>query len=151
MLLSCVLVHVNQAFQRGSPLAIDISTAILKLSENGELQKLHRKWFCKMGCPGDKGQDAEPNKLELISFWGLYLLSGGFALGALFIFMFRVVWQFIRYKRLQMIITAASSVSSVSSNTTHFSQIISNFIDFIDEKEEAIKKIFTTQSENSQG
>lgn len=94
-----------------------------------------------MGCPGEKRHDSESNQLHLISFWGLYLLSGAFALGALLIFLVRVVWQFIRFKRQQMI--AASSVSSVSSNTTRCSQVIFNFIDFIDEKEEAIKNTFT--------
>ncbi|KAK6141169.1 hypothetical protein DH2020_025087 [Rehmannia glutinosa] len=33
------------AFQRDSPLAIDLSTAILQLSENGELQRIHDKWL----------------------------------------------------------------------------------------------------------
>ncbi|KAF5199049.1 Glutamate receptor 3.3 [Thalictrum thalictroides] len=33
------------AFKRGSPLAVDMSTAILKLVETGELEKIHREWF----------------------------------------------------------------------------------------------------------
>nr|7LZ0_A Chain A, Glutamate receptor 3.4 [Arabidopsis thaliana]7LZ0_B Chain B, Glutamate receptor 3.4 [Arabidopsis thaliana]7LZ0_C Chain C, Glutamate receptor 3.4 [Arabidopsis thaliana]7LZ1_A Chain A, Glutamate receptor 3.4 [Arabidopsis thaliana]7LZ1_B Chain B, Glutamate receptor 3.4 [Arabidopsis thaliana]7LZ1_C Chain C, Glutamate receptor 3.4 [Arabidopsis thaliana]7LZ2_A Chain A, Glutamate receptor 3.4 [Arabidopsis thaliana]7LZ2_B Chain B, Glutamate receptor 3.4 [Arabidopsis thaliana]7LZ2_C Chai len=33
------------AFQRDSPLAVDMSTAILQLSEEGELEKIHRKWL----------------------------------------------------------------------------------------------------------
>ncbi|KAM1218400.1 hypothetical protein TB2_045524 [Malus domestica] len=41
---------LGTAFPRDSPLAIDISSAILKLSESGTLQKIHEKWFCKMGC-----------------------------------------------------------------------------------------------------
>ncbi|KAA8524600.1 hypothetical protein F0562_011023 [Nyssa sinensis] len=35
------------AFQRDSPLAIDVSTTILKLVENGKLQQIREKWFCK--------------------------------------------------------------------------------------------------------
>ncbi|KAK9944406.1 hypothetical protein M0R45_009976 [Rubus argutus] len=35
------------AFPRDSPLAIDMSTAILTLSENGELQQLHEKWLSR--------------------------------------------------------------------------------------------------------
>ncbi|KAJ6401315.1 hypothetical protein OIU84_016684 [Salix udensis] len=43
------------AFQRESPLAVDMSTAILSLSESGELQKIREKWFCTMrSCPGEK-------------------------------------------------------------------------------------------------
>ncbi|KAK9133465.1 hypothetical protein Scep_012993 [Stephania cephalantha] len=33
------------AFQRDSPLAVDLSTAILQLSENGDLQRIHDKWL----------------------------------------------------------------------------------------------------------
>ncbi|KAG6661249.1 hypothetical protein CIPAW_03G160800 [Carya illinoinensis] len=55
-----------------------MSTAILKLSENGGLQKLREKWFCKMGCPGERKRNVEPNQLHLISFWGLYLLCAVF-------------------------------------------------------------------------
>ncbi|KAM1240025.1 hypothetical protein ACFX2I_045619 [Malus domestica] len=55
-----------------SPLAIDISSAILKLSESGTLQKIHEKWFCKMGCRSDKNLDSdESNQLHLMSFWVL--------------------------------------------------------------------------------
>ncbi|KAK6141170.1 hypothetical protein DH2020_025088 [Rehmannia glutinosa] len=35
------------AFQKNSPLAIDMSTAILKLSESGELQKIHENGFVR--------------------------------------------------------------------------------------------------------
>ncbi|KAL1370655.1 hypothetical protein AAHE18_01G076600 [Arachis hypogaea] len=34
-------------FLRDSPLAIDVSTAILKLSENGDLQRIHDKWLTR--------------------------------------------------------------------------------------------------------
>ncbi|KAJ6729194.1 GLUTAMATE RECEPTOR 3.7 [Salix viminalis] len=60
------------AFRRESPLAVDISTAILKLSESGELQKIHEKWFCKMGCHGENKHGNEPLRLNLTSFLGVY-------------------------------------------------------------------------------
>ncbi|KAL6135261.1 hypothetical protein ACLB2K_067489 [Fragaria x ananassa] len=127
------------AFQKDSPLAVDMSTAILKLSENGELQKIREKWFCKMGCPGDKDQDVEPNQLHLISFWGLYLLCGAFSVAAFVVFLMRMIYQFVRYKRRQ--VNPPSPLSRSSSNT-QCSQVISNFVDFVDEKEEAIKRMF---------
>ncbi|XP_062009475.1 glutamate receptor 3.7 [Rosa rugosa] len=133
------------AFQKDSPLAVDMSTAILKLSENGELQKIHKKWFCKMGCPGDKDQDTEPNQLHLISFWGLYLLCGAFSVVAFVVFLIRMIYQFVRYKKRQ--VNHPSPVSTRSSNT-QCSQVISNFVDFVDEKEEAIKRMF--QHDNPQ-
>lgn len=126
------------AFQRESPLALDISTAILKLSEDGELQKIYEKWFCKMGCHGEKKHGNEPNQLNLTSFWGLYILCGAFALTAFFVFLLRMVRQFVRYKRRQSLSSSPSSVSS----STRCSHVIYHFFNFIDEKEEAIKKMF---------
>ncbi|KAL2905979.1 Glutamate receptor 3.6 [Bienertia sinuspersici] len=63
------------AFPRGSPLAVDFSTAILKLQDNGDLQRIHDKWLTKSAC---RSQDTklEVDRLELKSFWGLFLLSG---------------------------------------------------------------------------
>ncbi|KAG8640629.1 hypothetical protein MANES_13G070500v8 [Manihot esculenta] len=127
------------AFRRESPLAVDMSTAILKLSETGELQRIHKRWFCKKGCAGDKRRNSEPNQLHLISFWGLYLLCGVITSLALLLFLLRVVRQFVRYKRRQMQVASPSVISSA----THCSQVIFHFFDFIDEKEEAIKKMFT--------
>ncbi|PON83854.1 Ionotropic glutamate receptor [Trema orientale] len=128
------------AFQRESPLAVDMSTAILKLSESGKLQEIHKKWFCKMECPGEKGQDNEPNQLRLISFWGLYLLCGAISLFALLIFLLRMVRQFVRYKRREKNLTSPSSSRSSSSQ---WSDVIYSFFDFVDEREEAIKKMFS--------
>ncbi|KAE8680966.1 hypothetical protein F3Y22_tig00111356pilonHSYRG00021 [Hibiscus syriacus] len=45
------------AFQRDSPLAVDLSTAILRLSENGELQKIHDKWLINSECSIQINQD----------------------------------------------------------------------------------------------
>ncbi|XP_062152265.1 glutamate receptor 3.7 [Alnus glutinosa] len=136
------------AFKRGSPLAVDISTAVLKLAENGSLQKIHERWFCKMGCPGENRHKDEPNRLHMISFWGLYLLCGIVTLGSLLVFFLRMVRQFLRYKRQQR--ESESSLQSPVSSEVHCSQVIYSFFDFIDEKEEAIKKIFT-QRDNPQG
>ncbi|CAN4103478.1 unnamed protein product [Withania somnifera] len=122
------------AFKKDSPLATDMSTAILKLAESGKLQEIHKKWFCQLGCPTDRRKDTEPNQLHLSSFWGLYLLSGAVTVLALLVFLLRSVRQYIRYKRKH------TDLSSRSNTTC--SQVIYNFFDFIDEKEEAIKRIF---------
>ncbi|KAA8524664.1 hypothetical protein F0562_011087 [Nyssa sinensis] len=58
------------AFQRDSPLAIDVSTAILKLAKNGKLRQIREKWFCKTGCAADRRRVPEPDQLHLSSFWG---------------------------------------------------------------------------------
>lgn len=116
-----------------------MSTAILKLSENGMLQKLHDKWFCKEGCPESERRHSESHRLHLISFWGLYLLCGTITLTALILFLLRMVRQFVRYKQPQNPNSPSSSIAS----RTRCSQVIFSFFDFIDEKEEAIKKMFT--------
>ncbi|MCD9561558.1 hypothetical protein HAX54_020725 [Datura stramonium] len=129
------------AFKKDSPLATDMSTAILKLAESGKLQEIHEKWFCQLGCPTDRRKDSEPNQLHLSSFWALYLLSGGVTVLALLVFLLRSIRQYIRYKRKY---TDLSSPSN-----TRCSQAIYSFFDFIDEKEEAIKRIFA-QHDSSQ-
>ncbi|KAK4366684.1 hypothetical protein RND71_014564 [Anisodus tanguticus] len=130
------------AFKKDSPLAADMSTAILKLAESGKLQEIHKKWFCRLGCPTDRRKDSEPNQLHLSSFWALYLLSGAVAVLALLVFLLRIIPQYIQYKRKH--ITNLSSPSN-----TRCSQIIYSFFGFIDEKEEAIKRIFA-QHDSSQ-
>ncbi|XP_030459567.1 glutamate receptor 3.7 [Syzygium oleosum] len=133
------------AFQRGSPLAVDISTAILKLSESGKLQKIHEKWFCKMGCPSERGQDSKPEQLHLISFWGLYLLCGVVSIAALLVFLIRMICLFVRFKKQQMATTASLSVSSNRLCSDSFYK----FLDFVDQKEDATK-LNTPQSGNAQ-
>lgn len=130
-----------QVFQKGSPIAVDLSTEILKLAENGDLYKIHKKWFCGSGCPSERGIKAEAYQLHLSSFWGLYLLCGAVTVIALIIFLFRAVFQYMRYKRKQM--------DPSSPSNTRCSQAVYSFFDFIDEKEEAIKHFFT-QHESSQ-
>ncbi|KAJ0229741.1 Glutamate receptor 3.4 [Hirschfeldia incana] len=84
------------AFQRDSPLAVDMSTAILQLSEEGELEKIHRKWLnykheCSMQI-----SDSENSQLSLKSFWGLFLICGITCFVALTVFFWRVFWQYQR-------------------------------------------------------
>lgn len=134
-----------QAFQRSSPLAIDMSTAILRLSESGELQRIHEKWFCKMGCFTQTRHQSQSNQLHTSSFWGLFLLCGVFTLTAFLVFIIRMVCLFARYKQKQRDLSPPSSESS----SVHCSHVIYNFFDFIDEKEEAIKNMFK-QCDNPQ-
>ncbi|KAD7479123.1 hypothetical protein E3N88_02259 [Mikania micrantha] len=47
------------AFPRDSPLATDMSTAILKLSENGELQRIHDKWLMRSACSSQEAFDQD--------------------------------------------------------------------------------------------
>lgn len=118
-----------------------MSTAILRLSESGKLQEIHDAWFCKLGCPGERGGKSGPDQLHLISFWGLYLLCGIISLVALFVFLLRLIRQYIRYQRHHRRRSAEVTQSPVSSNIS-CTQNLQSFIGFIDKKEEAIKNFF---------
>ncbi|KMZ61960.1 Glutamate receptor [Zostera marina] len=63
------------AFPRDSPLAIDMSTAILELSENGELQRIHNKWLTVSHCT-PIGDELKSDQLHLSSFCGLFFIFG---------------------------------------------------------------------------
>ncbi|CAN0853240.1 Glutamate receptor 2.7 [Linum grandiflorum] len=61
-------------FQKGSPIAADVSKAILKLSEDGHLKKLEEIWFApSIECSSE--EDGNPERLGLQNFWGLFAIS----------------------------------------------------------------------------
>ncbi|RDX62381.1 Glutamate receptor 3.3, partial [Mucuna pruriens] len=83
-------------FPRESPLAIDMSTATLKLSENGDLQRIHEKWLTRSACSSE-GAKQGIDRLELKSFWGLFLLSGIACFIALLSYVIRMAYRFSRH------------------------------------------------------
>lgn len=123
-----------------------MSTAILKLAESGKLHQIHQNWFCKPVCPEERKRNSDPHQLHLTSFWELYLVCGVFSLVALLLFLFRVASQYARYKKRQ--VESSTPLTTLSSNV-HCSQVLYNFFDFIDKKEEGIKRYFN-QHNNSQ-
>lgn len=142
-----IRVGIWQAFQRDSPLAIDMSTAILRLSESGRLQEIHDQWFCRGSCATKRSNSDEPNQLHLSSFWGLFLICGIATMLAFLVFLLRSVRQFVRYKRKQR--DSPPVDLRPRPLTTGCSYAFYSFFDFIDEKEEAIKNMFK-QHENAQ-
>ncbi|CAN1237799.1 Glutamate receptor 3.4 [Linum grandiflorum] len=61
-------------FQKGSPIAADVSKAILQLSEDGQLKKLEETWFApSTECSSE--EDGNPERLSLQNFWGLFVIS----------------------------------------------------------------------------
>lgn len=79
-----------QAFPQDSPLALDLSTAILQLAENGDLQRIHDKWLVKNSCTLDNAE-LESDRLHLKSFWGLFLICGVACAIALFIYFLQII------------------------------------------------------------
>ncbi|XP_068638958.1 glutamate receptor 3.7-like [Aristolochia californica] len=132
------------AFQRDSPLAVDMSVAILKLSENGELQKIHDRWLCKGTCATQRGYSSEANQLHLESFAGLFIFCGLAICTSLLVFLQRAIRQYVRYKREQRELGSSLQMSS----NTNCSKAFISFFDFIDEKEEAIKRMFRNQEDS---
>jgi ionotropic glutamate receptor len=122
----CVLI---KAFPRDSPLAIDLSTAILTLSENGELQRIHKKWLSRKAC-GSQATSNESDELQLQSFWGLFLISGAACFIALLIYFCSMIRQFSRH-----VPEESHPSTGASSRSTH----LRTFISFVDEKEEVYK------------
>jgi glutamate receptor, ionotropic, plant len=86
---------VLQAFPRDSPLDEDLSTAILTLSENENLQRIHDERLDSSECSADKNVGS--NSLSLSSFWGLFLICGLACVLALVIFFHRILCQYSRY------------------------------------------------------
>uniref|UniRef100_A0A2N9HS74 Ionotropic glutamate receptor C-terminal domain-containing protein n=1 Tax=Fagus sylvatica TaxID=28930 RepID=A0A2N9HS74_FAGSY len=84
------------AFPRDSPLAIDMSTAILKLSENGGLQRIHDKWLTRSACSSE-GTKQDVDRLQLKSFWGLFLLCGSACFLALLLHLIKMVRQYMKH------------------------------------------------------
>ncbi|PWA49478.1 ionotropic glutamate receptor, metazoa, Periplasmic binding protein-like I [Artemisia annua] len=59
-------------FQKGSPLATDMSRQIAKIRENGTLGDLEKKWFQKRS----SSSQPKPKTLNFGTFRGLFLISG---------------------------------------------------------------------------
>jgi ionotropic glutamate receptor len=100
-----------------------MSTAILRLSETGDLQKLHDKWLTRSACSSE-GAKQDVDRLQLTSFWGLFLLCGSACLLSLLFYLIKMVRQYTRH----------------SSNTSQSTQIKS-FLTFVKEKEEDVIEV----------
>ncbi|XWS33968.1 hypothetical protein CRYUN_Cryun22dG0127900 [Craigia yunnanensis] len=121
------------AFPRDSQLAVDMSTAILKLSENGDLQRIHDKWLRGSACRS-QGTKENVDRLELNSFWGLFVLCGFACLLALLLYLVQIVNQFARhYPDSEEELASSSGQSSRSAR-------IQTFLSFVGEKEEVAKR-----------
>ncbi|KAL6214173.1 hypothetical protein ACLB2K_013611 [Fragaria x ananassa] len=126
------------AFPRDSPLAIDMSTAILTLSENGELQQIHKKWLSKKAC-ASQTSDGVSDQLQLQSFWGLFLICGTACVIALVIHFSLAFRQYLRRSPEDDYQSdlEPSGHGSTSYGTTATRRL--TFLSFIDEKKDQSK------------
>ncbi|KAL5706075.1 hypothetical protein ACHQM5_024284 [Ranunculus cassubicifolius] len=118
------------AFPRDSPLAIDLSTAILTLSENGDLQRIHDKWLIRRAC---SSQDSElsSDRLRLRSFWGLFLICGVACILALTIYFISTCREFKRF---------SPEESEPSAHGSTRSKRLQTFLSFVDDREDTVSK-----------
>lgn len=116
------------AFPRDSPVAVDLSTAILKLSESGDLQRIHDKWLMSSACTSQTTK-FEVDKLELKSFSGLFAICGLACVLALIIYFILIMRKFIRHQPEEPDSAGGSSRSAR----------LQTFLSFVDEKEVDLK------------
>ncbi|KAJ0624279.1 putative solute-binding protein family 3/ domain of MltF [Helianthus annuus] len=123
------------AFPRDSQLAIDMSTAILKLSDNGELQKIHDYWLERKTC---NPQNLDSEQIQLKSFCGPFLIFGVVCALALLTYFCMIFHNFRKhYSDLQ-----DRSLKSRS-------HAVRRFLSFVDEKEMASKNKLKRKRERS--
>ncbi|XP_062081522.1 glutamate receptor 3.2 isoform X1 [Humulus lupulus] len=127
------------AFPKDSPLAIDMSTAMLTLSENGELQKIHSKWISKKACNAQIS-DFESDQLPLQSFWGLFVICGIVCSVSIAIYCYKVIRQFNQ---------SYPHVTDPSGHGSSRSERVMHFLAFIDEKEEGHSSVRTLKRKRS--
>ncbi|KAL3845036.1 hypothetical protein ACJIZ3_002439 [Penstemon smallii] len=113
------------AFTKDSPLAEDMSTAILKLSETGDLQRIHDKWLLSSAC-SSQGAKLEVDRLSLTSFEGLFFICGLACLVALLMYLVKLTYQFNQHY-------------SQFESSGQRSGRLDTFLTFANEKEETVK------------
>ncbi|KAG0493760.1 hypothetical protein HPP92_004754 [Vanilla planifolia] len=131
------------AFPRDSPLAVDMSTAMLKLSESGELQRIHEKWLTRSSCL-DETREIESSRLQLQSFWGMFAICGFACFLALLIHFVTIIYQFVTHFPQEELDTPEPSSRSGGSRS---SRILQSFLSFADNKVEDLR----TRSKSGHG
>ncbi|WOL17774.1 hypothetical protein Cni_G26567 [Canna indica] len=128
------------AFQRDSPLAVDLSTAILALSENGDLQRINDKWISRSGC-SSQDTEIEENRLSLSSFWGLFLLCGIVCSLALIIFFIKICRQYTKYTNREVDKSEGAEIHSERHPPLGKLKSFKDMVLFVDTKEEEIERV----------
>uniref|UniRef100_A0ACD5UTR8 Uncharacterized protein n=6 Tax=Avena sativa TaxID=4498 RepID=A0ACD5UTR8_AVESA len=119
------------AFPRDSPLAVDLSTAILELSENGDLQRIHEKWLNdRMTESQSQTNDLQSDSLQVYSFSGLFVICGVACLATLAIHAGILVHKYCEHAASSQQAAALSSADGSSSRSR-----LRAFLSFADRRE----------------
>lgn len=105
-------------------MAVDLSTAILTLSENGDLQRIHDKWLSRSACSLENAE-LESDRLHLRSFSGLFLICGIACFIALLIYFLQIMHKYRQ---------AAKAEAVSDGPTTSRSKRLQTLLSLIDEK-----------------
>lgn len=101
----------------------------MELAENGDLQRIHDKWLLSSACLS-QGAKLEVDRLNLKSFWGLYLVCGLACLLALLIYLIQTLRQYKKHNPPEELESHGQGSGSSRLRT---------FLSFVDEKEEIVK------------
>ncbi|RLN11246.1 glutamate receptor 3.5-like [Panicum miliaceum] len=136
------------AFQRDSPLAADMSTAILQLSESGQLQRIHDEWFTRPGCASDDESQVGATRLGVGSFSGLFLMCALICIFALVVFFTRICWQYNRYSSSEAAGEPSAADADAIQRRPSGSGLGSfrELLQFVDKKEEEIRRTMKRRS-----
>ncbi|CAM8889333.1 unnamed protein product [Rhodiola kirilowii] len=77
-------------FPKGSPLAPDVSRAILNVTQGDKMLEIESKWF---GRQASCSTSPSSSNIGLDSFWGLFLIAGCASVSALIIYAANFVYQ----------------------------------------------------------
>lgn len=110
-------------------MAIGLSSAILTLAENGDLQRINDKWLTKSTCSSED-VEIRSDRLHLESFTGLFLVLGITCFIALLLYSLQII------HRCQEA-THADSISSEYQGRSHY-RCLSTLLSVIDEKEDPV-------------
>ncbi|KAL2928391.1 Glutamate receptor 3.2 [Bienertia sinuspersici] len=115
------------AFKRDSPLALDMSTALLQLSEDGSLQNITERWLNKKTSCQSQTAVNDSDQLKLENFTGLFVICGVACILALIIYFCSILYQFHKHMPQQPEPSSQGSTRSARLRT---------FLSFADKKED---------------
>lgn len=118
-------------FPRHSRLVFDMSTAILTLSENSELQRIHDRHLSNKSCATSRSQ-IQLDQLKLTSFWGIFVIWSIIFLITLAIYLRSMTQKFRKH------FPESTDPSSNAGSSTRFASL-QRFLSFVDEKDEVSK------------
>lgn len=124
---------------------MDLSTAILTLSENGDLQRIHDKWLTRTHCDSQTDTVIDANRLSIGSFAGLFLICGIACVIALIIFFLRILYQYSKYNTRVEKDNVELPVESSVKRPARINSI-RDLLSFVDKKEAEIKSIIKRKS-----